>query len=72
MKVAVALTIIVVAVGLALLLSVDLQSSSTAGLAYVFIPLYMVGALLLIWLVFLGARAKKRLFEDESPVERNH
>ncbi len=65
-KVAVALGVIatlgVIAFCVGAWRSVDLNSSSTASLAYVFIPIYGLGAAILIWgvVAFAISRGKKK------------
>jgi hypothetical protein len=64
MKVGVMLTGAIVLVSGALLLTVDLASSSTAGLAYFFVALYALGAIILVWIcVFLTLITRKAIRE---------
>jgi hypothetical protein len=49
MRVGVVLTAVIVVAFAALTLAVDGTSTSTAGLAYFFLALYAVAALILVW-----------------------
>jgi hypothetical protein len=55
-------TLGVIAICVGLWRSVDLNSSSTAAIAYIFIPLYGLGAAILIWslVAFAVERGRKK------------
>jgi uncharacterized membrane protein YiaA len=62
-------TVGVVVFAIGLWRSVDLASSSTASLAYLFIPVYAFGATLAIWFLvafFIRRARRKRRFADPS------
>jgi hypothetical protein len=70
-KVGAALTAIVIAGAGALLAWVDLGSSPTAGLVYVFVPREALGLIVLIWLGVLVALAIRRGPDDRRFANRN-